>query len=57
MIVNTLINAAKSKKVESVQNVYQDCSPPKQWFEFADDTAILTTLEKDNQLLCNVFIK
>ena len=25
------------------------------WLQFADDTAIVTTLEQDNQLLCNAF--
>ena len=34
--------------------VYQGCLSPKQ---FANDAAIVTALEKDNQLLCNVFLK
>ena len=37
--------------------VYQGCLSPKHWFQFAEDTAIVTALEKDNQLLCNAFIK
>ena len=30
---------------------------PKHWFQFADNTAIVTALERDNQLLCNAFLK
>ena len=37
--------------------VYQGCLSPKHRFQFADDTAIVTALEKDSHLLCNVFIK
>ena len=36
---------------------YQVCLKPKHWFQFADDTAIVTALESDNQHLCNVFLK
>ena len=37
--------------------VYQGCLSPKHWFQFADDITIVTALEKDNQLLCNGFMK
>ena len=30
---------------------------PRHWFQFADDTAILSAHEGDNQLLCSVFNK
>ena len=36
---------------------YQNCLRPKHWFQFADDTTIVTALESDNQHLCNVFLK
>ena len=57
LIVNTLINTVKCEKVEYMGCFYQGCLSPKHWFQFADDTAIVTALEKDKQLLCNVFIK
>ena len=38
-------------------NVWDTFSNLKHWFQFADDTAIATTLESDNQHLCNVFLK
>ena len=37
--------------------VYKDCLYPKHWFQFADDTAIVSALESDNQLLCNAYLK
>ena len=56
-IVNTLINNFKSEKVECIGYLYQGCLSPKHWFQCTDDTATVTTLEKNNQLLCNIFIK
>ena len=37
--------------------VYHGALSPKHWFQFLDDTAIVTALERDNQLLCNAFLK
>ena len=36
---------------------YHGALSPKHWFQFLDDTAIVTALERDNQLLCNAFLK
>ena len=57
LIVNTLINTIKSERVECLGYVYNGVLSPKHWFQFADDTAIVTALERDNQLLCNTFLK
>ena len=57
LIVKTLINTAKSKKIKCMGYVYQGYLSPKHWFQFVDYTATVTALEKDNQLICNVFIK
>ena len=43
--------------MECVGYFYQVCLKSKHWFQFADDTTIVTTLESDNQHLCNVFLK
>ena len=37
--------------------VYDGGVQPKHWMQFADDAAIATALESDNQLLCNNFLK
>ena len=57
LIVNTLINTIKSEKVACKGYVYNGALSPKHWFQFADDTAIVTALERDNQLLCNAVLK
>ena len=49
--------AIKSEKVSCLGYVYDISSNPRHWFQFADDTAIVTALESDNQILCNVFSK
>ena len=56
LIVNTLINTIKSEKVACKGYVYNGALSPKHWFQFADDTAIVTALERDNQLLCNAVL-
>ena len=35
---------------------YQDFLKPKLWFQFADDTVIVTALGSDSQHLCNLFV-
>ena len=37
--------------------VYDGGVQLKHWMQFADDTAIVTALENDNQLVCNCFLK
>ena len=57
MCVNTLITTIDQEKVKCLGYVYENTLSPKHWFQFADDTAIATALESDNQLLLNVFTK
>ena len=37
--------------------VYDGGAQPKHWMQFADETANVTALESDNQLLSNDFLK
>ena len=37
--------------------VYDGTFTPKYWMQFADDTALVTSLESDNQYLWNAFVK
>ena len=37
--------------------ISSELATPGHWFQFADDTAIVSALEEDNQLLCNAFSK
>ena len=57
LCINTLIVAIKNEKVSCLGYVYDISSNLRHWFQFADDTAIVTALEGVNQLLCKVFSK
>ena len=57
LIIKTLINTIKSEKIEFMGYFYKNCLSSKHWFQFVDDSAIATALERDNQCLCKVFIK
>ena len=57
MCVNTLITTIKQKSVEGLGYYFADALGPRHWFQFADDSAVTTTNEEDNQLLLNLFTK
>ena len=57
LVINTLINTIKQEKLNCVGYIYDGCIPPKHWLQFADDTAIVTAIESDNQHLVNAFTK
>ena len=57
LCVNTLIECIKREEVKCLGYVYSHGVLPRHWFQFADDTAIVSALEEDNQLLCNAFNK
>ena len=55
LVVNSLINAIKVDKIRCLGYTSSCALITRHWFQFADDTAITTAYETDNQLLCNVF--
>ena len=57
LCMNTLIKSIKSEKISCLGYVLDKILTPRHWLQFADDTAIVTSLQEDNQLLCNVFSK
>ena len=57
MIVNTLIKSIDHEKVSCMGYSSSKTLLSCHWFQFADDSAITTSSEKDNQLLLNVFNK
>ena len=54
--MNTFIKSIEKEKSGCLSYELDKILSPRHWFQFADDTAIIT-LEGDNQLLCNVFSK
>ena len=57
LVINTFINTTEQEKLNFKGYIYYGCIPPKHWLQFADDTAIFTTLESDNQYLVDAFTK
>ena len=61
MCFNTFIQFIRQKKYQQLGfSAYDklDCLfKPVHWFQFADDAAVVTTNERENQLLLNCFTK
>ena len=56
MLFNTFIQTlTKSKEFGQLNYRYDNIIQPRNWFQFADDAAALTTSEYGNQILLNVF--
>ena len=55
LIFNTFIRYIKSEQFEQFGYRYNNILTPKHWFQFADDAAVVTGLESENQVLLNAF--
>ena len=55
--MNILIKSIENEKFGCLGYVSDKILSPCHWFQFADNTAIITALEGDNQLLCSVVTK
>ena len=53
MIINTFIQYIKSDKFIQLGYHTTEFIVPKHWFQFADDAAITTGEEQENQILLN----
>ena len=52
---NTSFRYIKSEQYEQFGYCYNNILTPKHWFQFADDAAVVTGLESENQVLLNAF--
>ena len=57
LVVNTLLKTIDSEKIRTMGYNYCDTLTPRHWFQFADDSALVTSTEEDSQALLNVFTK
>ena len=57
MCFNTLMLTIKQEKLRCIGYIYDEMIIPRNWLQFADDTAIVTSTPEDNQLLLNLFTK
>lgn len=54
---NTLLRTIDVERIKLMGYHFDEYLKPRHWFQFADDTAIVTSSQEDNQLLLNVFSK
>ena len=57
LVVNTLLKAIDSEKVRCMGYSYCDTLSPRHWFQFADDSALVTSTVEDSQVILNIFTK
>ena len=57
MCFNTLIRTIEKEKIKVVGCNYINPLSPCHWFQFADDTALATATQEDNQAFLNAFRK
>ena len=58
MLFNTFIQTlTKSKEFDQLNYRYDNIIQPRNWFQFADDAAAVTSSEYENQILLNVFTR
>lgn len=55
MVVNTFIQRIGSKNFEQIGYRFLKFLSPRHWYQFADDAAVITGLESENQILLNEF--
>lgn len=57
LVVNALLKTIDTEKIRSMGYRYSESLQPRHWFQFADDSALITSTEEDSQALLNVFSK
>ena len=55
LIFKTFVRYTKPEQFEQFGYRYNNILTPKHWFQFADDAAVVTGLESENQELLNAF--
>ena len=54
-IFNTFITSIRSQEFEQLGYKYAQHLSPRHWYQFADDAAIVTGQQYENQILLNAF--
>jgi hypothetical protein len=57
LVVNTLLKTIDTEKIRAMGYNCCDSLRPRHWFQFADDSALVTSTAEDSQSLLNVFTK
>ena len=57
MVIDTLIKTIDKKRIRCLGYNFCNSLTPRNWFQFADDSALVTPTEQNSQLLLNLFTK
>ena len=57
LVVNALLQTIDHEKIRLMGYSYSESIRPRHWFQFADDSALVTSTEEDSQALLNVYTK
>ena len=55
MVINTFIQHIKKEEYTQLGYSFHKAFYPRHWFQFADDAAVITGQEHENQILLNAF--
>ena len=55
LIINTFIHSVKHEQYEQFDYKFVRYLTPRQGYQFADDAAVISGLESENQILLNLF--
>ena len=55
LIINTFIHSVKHEQYEQFGYKFVRYLTPRHWYQFADDAAVISGLESENQILLNLF--
>ena len=55
LIINTFIQSIKHEQYEQFGYKFMRYLTPRHWYQFADDAAVISGLESENQILLNLF--
>ena len=47
----------EDERIQLMGYYFDELLKPRHWFQFVDDTALITSSQEDNQLLLNVYTK
>ena len=55
LIINTFIQSIKHEQYEQFGYKFMRYLTPRHWYQVADDAAVISGLESENQILLNLF--
>ena len=55
LIINTFIHSVNNEQYEQFGYIFMRYLTPRHWYQFVNDTTVISGLESENQILLNLF--